>query len=86
MLAADDVAVSLVGSQIVLTLDPAGTAITDLHTTYNAASNQLTITAASAGTLTTQGATPGIPTDLVTESPEGRPLRLIDGKPIKEWL
>jgi hypothetical protein len=26
------------------------------------------------------------PTDLVTESPDGRPLRLIEGKPIKEWL
>lgn len=28
----------------------------------------------------------GIPTDLIAESPDGRPVRLIEGKPIKEWL
>lgn len=28
----------------------------------------------------------GIPTDLIAESPDGRPVRLIEGKPIKEWI
>lgn len=61
MLAADDVVVSLVGNQVVLALDPAGVAITDLHTAYNAASNVLTITAArSAGTLTRAAPIPGL--------------------------
>ena len=49
MLAADDVFVSLVGNQVVLGFDPAGTAITDLNTSYNAAANVLTITAAHRG-------------------------------------
>ncbi|MCE9629543.1 MAG: hypothetical protein K8S94_02320, partial [Planctomycetia bacterium] len=49
MLAADDVLVSIVSNQVVLTLDPAGTAITDLRTSYAAKSGLLTITAATAG-------------------------------------
>ncbi len=28
----------------------------------------------------------GIPTDLITHSPDGRPIRLIEGQPIKEWM
>jgi hypothetical protein len=27
----------------------------------------------------------GIPTELIADSPDGRPVRLIEGKPIKEW-
>lgn len=27
----------------------------------------------------------GIPTELIAQSPDGRPVRLIEGKPIKEW-
>jgi uncharacterized protein (DUF1501 family) len=28
----------------------------------------------------------GIPVDLVAHSPDGRPVRLIEGHPIREWL
>jgi hypothetical protein len=28
----------------------------------------------------------GIPTDLMVSAPDGRPIRLLEGKPIKEWL
>ena len=28
----------------------------------------------------------GIPADLIAHSPDGRPVRLIEGKPIKEWM
>jgi uncharacterized protein (DUF1501 family) len=28
----------------------------------------------------------GIPADLIAYSPDGRPVRLIEGKPIKEWM
>jgi uncharacterized protein (DUF1501 family) len=28
----------------------------------------------------------GIPLDLITETPDGRPVRLNDGRPIREWL
>lgn len=28
----------------------------------------------------------GIPDDLIAHSPDGRPVRLIEGKPIKEWM
>ena len=28
----------------------------------------------------------GIPHDLIAESPDGRPVRLIEGHPIKEWM
>jgi lipocalin len=51
MLAANDVLVGLVGNRVVLTLDPAGAAITNLATSYDASAARLTITAATAGTL-----------------------------------
>jgi hypothetical protein len=53
MLAADDILVSLAGNRVVLTLDPAGAEITNLGTSYNAASGVLTITAAIKGTIST---------------------------------
>ncbi|MFM7185519.1 MAG: hypothetical protein ACKO4Z_12225 [Planctomycetota bacterium] len=53
MLAANDVFVGLAGQQVVLGLDPAGTAITDLHTSYNASSRVLTIHSVTAGTIST---------------------------------
>ena len=28
----------------------------------------------------------GIPHDLVVKSPDGRPVQLIEGKPIREWM
>ena len=28
----------------------------------------------------------GIPTDLIAQAPDGRPVRLIEGHPIKEWV
>lgn len=28
----------------------------------------------------------GLPTDLIARSPDGRPVRLIEGKPMREWL
>lgn len=28
----------------------------------------------------------GIPTDLIAHSPDGRPIRLIEGRPIREWM
>lgn len=28
----------------------------------------------------------GIPSDLIAQSPDGRPVRLIEGKPIKQWM
>ena len=51
MLAADDVLVGFVGDRVVLTLDSAGAAITNLATAYDASAARLTITAATAGTL-----------------------------------
>lgn len=61
MLAADDIAVSLVGNGLLLALDAAGVQITDLHTAYNAAAKTLTITAArSAGQISMPGAIPGV--------------------------
>ena len=71
MLAADDVVVSLAGGTVALTLDNAGVQISDLSTAYNAASKQLTITAArTAGTISTNTSIPGItidsPSDTIT--------------------
>jgi lipocalin len=51
MLAADDILVSLEGNRVMLMLDSAGAAITNLATVYNAAEKSLTITAATAGKL-----------------------------------
>ena len=28
----------------------------------------------------------GIPTDLIAETPDGRPVRLVEGREIKEWM
>ena len=28
----------------------------------------------------------GIPHDLIAHAPDGRPIRLIEGKPIREWM
>jgi hypothetical protein len=28
----------------------------------------------------------GIPADLIAHSPDGRPIRLIEGRPIREWM
>ena len=47
----NDVFVQLEGGQVVLALDPAGTAITDLSTSYSVANGVLTIRAATAGTI-----------------------------------
>jgi hypothetical protein len=66
MLAADDIVVGLVNNAIVLTLDPAGAQITDLNTSY--AANVLTITAKSAGTLSTLGPIPGVTIDQVADT------------------
>jgi hypothetical protein len=36
--------------------------------------------------VTTIYAKVGIPTDLMVNAPDGRPIRLLEGKPIKEWM
>ena len=28
----------------------------------------------------------GLPLDLIVQSPDGRPIRLLEGHPIKEWM
>ena len=28
----------------------------------------------------------GIPSDLIAQAPDGRPVRLVEGHPIKEWM
>ena len=63
MLAADDIVVSLIGNRVTLTLDPAGAEITNLGTSYNAASGVLTITAASKGAISTAAPINGISVD-----------------------
>ena len=68
MLAADDILVSLVGNRVRLTLDPAGASITNLATTYDAPAARLTITAATAGTLTMGSPVPGISIDAVANT------------------
>ncbi|MCE2728287.1 MAG: hypothetical protein LW698_16220, partial [Planctomycetaceae bacterium] len=60
MLAADDIGVSLVANQLVLALDPAGTAVTNLSTTYSSKTGILTVTAASAGKLSSAPSIPGV--------------------------
>ena len=71
MLAADDIVVGLVNNEVVLTLDPAGVQITDLNTTYSAASSTLTITAVrNAGTISTAGPISGIRVDSATDTIE----------------
>jgi len=68
MLAADDIVVSLVGNQVVLTLDPAGTEVTNLSTTYAPRAGMLRINAASAGTLSSAAPIPGITIDPATDT------------------
>lgn len=68
MLAADDVLVGLSGNWVELTLDPQGAAITNLVTTYDAPSARLTITAATAGSLTMAAPVNGISVDAVADT------------------
>jgi len=68
MLAADDIIVSLVGNQVVLTLDPAGTTVTDLSTAYATKAGVLTITAVSAGKLSAAAPIPGVTIDPATDT------------------
>jgi lipocalin len=68
MLAADDILVGLVGNRVTLTLDPAGAAITNLATAYDARAARLTITAATAGTLTLAPPVSGISVDPVADT------------------
>jgi lipocalin len=68
MLAADDVLVGLVGNRVVLTLDPAGAAITNLATSYDARTARLTITAATAGTLATAAPVNGLSVNAVADT------------------
>ena len=68
MLAADDILVGLAGNRVMLTLDPAGGAITNLATTYDARAAKLTITAATAGTLTMATPVNGISVNAVADT------------------
>ena len=68
MLAADDIVVSLVANQLVLTLDSAGTAITDLSTTFASKTRVLSITAASTGTLSLAAPITGVTIDPATDT------------------
>ena len=68
MLTADDVIVSFVGNRVVLTLDSAGAAITNLVTAYDAPAARLTITAATAGMLSMGPAVDGISVDDVADT------------------
>lgn len=63
MLAADDIGVSLVSNQLVLTLDAAGATISNLSTAYSASTGVLTVTAKSAGTITSATPITGIKID-----------------------
>jgi lipocalin len=68
MLAADDILVGLVGNRVMLTLDSAGTAITNLATTYDAPAARLTITAATAGSLAMAAPVNGISIDAAADT------------------
>ncbi|MCE9631231.1 MAG: lipocalin family protein [Planctomycetia bacterium] len=68
MLAADDVLVGFVGNRVMLTLDSEGAAITNLATAYDAAAKRLTITAATAGTLSMAAPVNGIFVDDVADT------------------
>jgi lipocalin len=68
MLAANDILVGLAGNRVLLTLDPAGAAITNLATTYDAPAARLTITAATAGTLTMPVPVDGIVVDAAADT------------------
>ncbi|MCX7414195.1 MAG: VCBS domain-containing protein, partial [Planctomycetia bacterium] len=57
----DSIAVSVDANRILLSLAPAGVAISSLHTAYNARTHVLTITATQTGTMVASGAgTPGV--------------------------
>lgn len=61
LLAADDITVTLVGNGLLLSLDPAGVQISDLHTSYGPATRTLTITAVrGAGEIVMPVAIPGV--------------------------
>jgi hypothetical protein len=68
MLAADDVLVGLAGNRLMLTLDSAGTAITNLATDYDASAKRLTITAATAGSLAMNAPIDGVSIDDVADT------------------
>lgn len=70
MLAGDDavIHVGLVRNQVLLTLDPIGAAITNLATTYDAPAARLTITAATAGSLSMPAPASGISVDAVADT------------------
>jgi lipocalin len=68
MLAADDVLVGLSGNWVKLTLDPQGTAITNLATSYDARSARLTITAATEGSLAMAAPIDGISVDAAADT------------------
>ncbi|MFM1903476.1 MAG: hypothetical protein RLZZ440_1376, partial [Planctomycetota bacterium] len=68
MLAANDILVSLAGNQVVLTLDPAGTAVTNLSTNYDSQAGVLQITAASVGALSAAAPIPGVTVDPATDT------------------
>jgi lipocalin len=68
MLAADDILVGLVGNRVMLTLDPAGAAITNLATAYNAPAARLTITAATAGRISMATPVRGISVNEVADT------------------
>lgn len=68
LLDANDIVVGLAGSQLVLMLDEAGTAITNLSTSYAPKAGVLTITAASAGGLSTSGTPTGVTVDPDTDT------------------
>lgn len=68
MLAADDIVVRLAGNQVVLDLDPAGATISDLSTSFAPSSGVLTITAATAGTISTAGVIPGITVNTASDT------------------
>jgi hypothetical protein len=67
MLAADDIVVSLSANRVVMTLDTLGTTISDLHTNYNSVTNVLSITASTAGAISTKQSINGIKIDGKTD-------------------
>ena len=67
MLAADDIVVSLSANRVVMTLDTLGTTISDLHTNYNSVAKVLTITASTAGTISSTQSINGITIDGTTD-------------------
>jgi hypothetical protein len=79
MLAANDIVVSLVGNRVSLALDPAGVVLSNVSTSYDAASRVLTITAATAGSLAMAAPVNGISVDAVADT------IMVDLKAIKKF-